>query len=145
MQCLDELCRQWNVLYAQIYPHEPSEESVLMPQIEKLGFTSPALFTSHRFSSTLLTVDLTGKTEEDVLKSFRERTRTYVRRALSSKLVLRTEVDPEIFDRIYELFLENGRLKGYGPRPYTSLRAAWEWFAQEARQPLSKRGTTTYL
>src|SRR5262245_54730344 len=97
MQRLDKLCRQWNVLYAQIYPHEPSEEFVLMPKIEKLGFTFPALFISHRFSSTLLTVDLAGKTEENVLKSFRERTRTYVRRALSSNLVLRTEVDPLIF------------------------------------------------
>jgi hypothetical protein len=129
MQCLDELCRDQNVIYAQLYPHEPSEESVILPRLEELGFTSPAMFTSHQFSSSLLKIDLQGKTEGDNLSSVRERTRTYIRRALSSNLVLRTEVDPPIFKDIYALFLENGELMGYRPRPFASLRAAWEWFA----------------
>jgi lipid II:glycine glycyltransferase (peptidoglycan interpeptide bridge formation enzyme) len=129
MQRLDAICRQRNVIYAQLYPHELSGQRVLLPCLEELGFTSSAMLTCHQFSSTPLTIDLVGKTEQDLLSSFRARTRTYVRRALSSQLMLRTEVDPLIFDKIYELFLENSRLKCYQPRPYASLRMAWDWFA----------------
>ena len=129
MQRLDEICQETNAIYAQIYPHELSNQRVLLPRLEELGFTSPALFTSHRFSSTPVTVDLVGKTEEDVLRSFRKRTMYYVRGALRSDLVLRTEVQPPVFDKIYELFLEHGESRGFQPRPYASLQAAWEWFS----------------
>jgi serine/alanine adding enzyme len=131
MQRLDEICRENNAIYAQIYPHELLEQSVVVPRLEQLGFTSPALFTSHRFSSTPVTVDLIGKTEEDVLRSFRKRTMYYVRGALRSDLVLRTEVQPPVFDKIYELFLEHSESRGFQPRPYASLQAAWEWFSRK--------------
>jgi lipid II:glycine glycyltransferase (peptidoglycan interpeptide bridge formation enzyme) len=129
MQQLDEICRARSVVAAQLYPHELSNESVLLPRLEELGYTEPALLTSHRFSSTPVTLNLKGRTEDELLATFRPRTRQYIRRALSSGLVLRTEVDPALFDKIYDLLLEHGELMGYRPRPYASLRAAWEWFA----------------
>lgn len=129
MQRLDEICREQKALYAQLYPHELSERSVLLSQLNEFGFTGPAIFSSHRFSTKPVIIDLAGKTEEHILMSFRPRTRQYIRKALTSNFVMRTQVDEVIFDKIYDLFLENGKLKGYIPRPYTSLRAAWEWFA----------------
>jgi lipid II:glycine glycyltransferase (peptidoglycan interpeptide bridge formation enzyme) len=129
MRRLDEICLEQHVIYAQLYPHELTEKSALLLRLEESGFTRPAMFTAHRFSSTPVTVDLIGKTEEDMLMSFRPKTRQYVRRALSSECVVRTNVDPIVFDKIYALFVEHGELMGYHPRPYGSLRAAWEWFA----------------
>ena len=133
MQALDEFCRRGNAIYAQLYPHEPSNQLVLLPRLAEMGFTSPAAFTSHQFSTDPVLVDLWGKSENDVLGAIRERTRTYVRRALSSDLELRTEVDERIFKQIYQLFLEHGESRGFLPRPYASLRAAWDWFSQNGR------------
>jgi hypothetical protein len=98
--------------------------------LEKLGFTSPPLFTSHRFSSTPVIINLVSKREEELLDSFRKKTRQYVRRALNSKLVLRTDVNSARFDEIYTLFIEHGELMGYRPRPYASLQLAWNWLVR---------------
>jgi lipid II:glycine glycyltransferase (peptidoglycan interpeptide bridge formation enzyme) len=130
MQRLDQICQEGNAIYAQLYPHEFSDQFVLLPRLEQMGFTSPALFTAHKFSTVPVTVDLVGRTEEDVLKSLRNRTRDYVRHSLKSDLVLRTEIDSLIFDKIYELFQRHGESRGFRPRPYASLRDAWEWFSQ---------------
>jgi lipid II:glycine glycyltransferase (peptidoglycan interpeptide bridge formation enzyme) len=131
MQRLDDICQEGNAVYAQVYPHEESNQHVLVPRLEAMGFTSPALFTAHQFSTEPVTVDLVGKSEEEVLASVRERTRTYIRRALKSKLELRTELHHLTFDKIYRLFEEHGESRGFRPRPYTSLRSAWEWFSQQ--------------
>lgn len=129
MQELDKFCRRHQAIYAQLYPHEFSEQSILLPEIEKLGFTRPAMFCSHRFSSTPVRVLLAGKSEGEVLSSFRHKTRQYVRKALGSDLKLRTTVDEKIFNEIYSLHMEHAQLKGYRPRPYVSFKEAWEWFA----------------
>jgi lipid II:glycine glycyltransferase (peptidoglycan interpeptide bridge formation enzyme) len=129
MTRLDQICREEKAIYAQIYPHELSEESELVPCLEDLGFTAPPIFTSHRFSSTPVTVGLAEKSEDDILKSLRPNTRTHVRRALTSGLTLRTNVDQKVFDEVYELFQENGGVMGYQPRPRASLEMAWDWFA----------------
>ena len=130
MQRLDEICQQGRAVYAQVYPHEASSQQVLLPRLETMGFTSPALFTAHEFSTQPVTVELVGKSEAEVLASLRERTRTYIRRALNSKLELRTELNDLTFDRIYRLFEDHGESRGFRPRPYASLRSAWEWFSQ---------------
>lgn len=137
MQALDAFCQERGVIYAQLYPHESAEKRILLAEVERFGFTQPALFGSHRFSSTPVMVNLHGKTEDEILRSLRKKTRQYVRHALKSELVLRTAVDDGIFERIYQLLLENGELMGYQPRPYASLRAAWEWFAP--------RGSATFV
>lgn len=137
MQQLDEICRKQRALYAQLYPHELSDQLILLPRLEKHGFTAPALFTSHRFSSTPVMLRLEGKDEEDVLKDFRKNTRYYIRRASAGRLVIRTDVNQEVFDNIYRLFLEHGAFRGYSPRPYRSLKAAWDWFAP--------RGEATFI
>jgi hypothetical protein len=129
MKRVDEICCESSAVYAQIYPHEVSDQSVLLPRLEEMGFISPPLFTAHRFSSEPVTVDLHKKTEDEVLKSIRERTRTYVRRALNSDLELRTNVDQVTFDKIYQLFMNHGLSRGFRPRPYASLRTVWEWFS----------------
>lgn len=137
MQELDKFCWRNQAIYAQLYPHELSEQSVLLREIEKFGFTGSALFTSHRFSSTPVTLDLRGKTEEGIINSFRKNTRYYIRRALTGELKVRTVVDPAVFDKIYALFLEHGELMGFKPRPYSSLKDAWGWF--------SPRGMATFV
>jgi lipid II:glycine glycyltransferase (peptidoglycan interpeptide bridge formation enzyme) len=129
MKKLNELCQEHRAIYAQIYPHELSGQSVLRSRLAEFGFTGPAMFTSHRFSSTPVTIDLVGKTEDDVISSFRKNTRYYIRRSLESRLVIRTEVDEEVFDQIYRLFCEHGKLMGYSPRPYRSLKIAWNSLA----------------
>jgi lipid II:glycine glycyltransferase (peptidoglycan interpeptide bridge formation enzyme) len=130
MQRLDDICQKDNAVYAQVYPHESSSEQVLLPRLKTMGFTSPALFTAHQFSTEPVTVDLVGKSEEEVLASIRERTRTYIRRALKSKFELRTELNHLTFDKVYRLFEDHGESRGFRPRPYVSLRSAWEWFSQ---------------
>lgn len=129
MEWLDEICRERHVFAAQVYPHELAGQSILVPRLEALGFTAPAMLTSHWFSSTPLTLDLKATTEDQLLATFRPKTRQYIRKALTSGLVRRTEVDAALFDQIYGLLLEHGELLGYQPRPYASLRSAWEWFA----------------
>jgi lipid II:glycine glycyltransferase (peptidoglycan interpeptide bridge formation enzyme) len=129
MQRLDQICREQHAIYAQIYPHELAEKSTVVSRLEEIGFTGPAMFTSHRFSSTPVTVDLLGKTEEDVLMSFRHKTRQYVRRALNGDCEVRIHVDEREFDTIYALLAAHGEYMGYRARPYASLRTAWEWFA----------------
>ena len=129
MKRLDETCREQRAIYVQLYPHEFSNQSLLLRRLKDMGYTAPAMFTGHRFSSTPVCIDLIGKSEEDILMSFRQKTRQYVRKAISGKCVVRTEVNPIMFDKIYDLLLEHGDLMGYRPRPYASLRAAWEWFA----------------
>lgn len=134
---LDTFCRRNKAIYAQLYPHEFTEHSVLLGEIEKLGFTEPAMFSSHRFSSTPVTIDLRGKTAEGIINSFRKNTRYYIRRALTGQLKVRTAVDPTVFDKIHALFLEHGELMGFKPRPYHSLKDAWGWFAP--------RGMATFI
>ena len=51
-----------------------------------------------------------------------------IREALRSDLTLRTDMPPGVFDKIYALFLEHAQSRGFQPRPYGSLLAAWEWF-----------------
>jgi lipid II:glycine glycyltransferase (peptidoglycan interpeptide bridge formation enzyme) len=131
MHRLDELCHEQRAIYAQIYPHELAEKSALLSRLEEIGFTHPAIFTSHRFSSTPMIIELLGKSEEDILMSFRHKTRQYIRKALAGDCTVRTDVDTQRFDQIYTLFVEHGALMGYHPRPYASLRAAWEWFASK--------------
>jgi hypothetical protein len=129
MERLDHICRETKAIYVQIYPHELSSQSILLLKLEELGFTSPALFESHHFSSMPVLVDLAGKSEEEVLGSFRKRTISYVRGALRSDLTIRTEVTPAVLERIYALFVEHGESRGFRPRPLMSIRAAWEWLA----------------
>lgn len=129
MQRLDEICRESKAIYAQIYPQERIGESVLISRLAELGFTSPELFTSHRFSTLPVTLDLVGKTEEELLRTFRKRTISYVREAIRSDLEFRTAVDGQIFDKVYQLFKEHGESRGFRPRPYASLRLAWEWLS----------------
>jgi lipid II:glycine glycyltransferase (peptidoglycan interpeptide bridge formation enzyme) len=128
MEGLDRLCRDNHTIYTQIYPHALSNETFILTSLKELGYTSPGLFTAHRFSSTPLIIEIAGKNEESVLMSFRNTTRYHIRRASKSDLQIRTEVNQKIFDEIYRLIEENGRLNGYEPRPYSSLRAAWDWF-----------------
>jgi lipid II:glycine glycyltransferase (peptidoglycan interpeptide bridge formation enzyme) len=130
MERLDLICRNSHAIYAQVYPHERSEASVLLPKLEELGFAAPALFTSHDFTSVPVIVELEGKTEEEVLKSFRKRTTRYIREALRSDLTLRTDMPPGLFDRIYALLMEHAQSRGFQARPYSSLRAVWEWFSR---------------
>jgi lipid II:glycine glycyltransferase (peptidoglycan interpeptide bridge formation enzyme) len=129
MQAMDSYCRERGAIYAQMYPQEPSGGRALLSRLEECGFRHPPLFTSHDFSSPAVAVHLNGASPEDALLSFRPKTRQHIRHALSGDLHLRTDVDAATFDRIYELILENGRLHGYRPRPYASLRIAWDWFA----------------
>jgi lipid II:glycine glycyltransferase (peptidoglycan interpeptide bridge formation enzyme) len=129
MQGLDDFCRRYKAAYAQIYPHEVTSELTVVNELEELGFTSPPLFTGHRFSSTPVTIDLVGKREEDILKCLRKKTRQYVRVALDSELSLSTDVNQIVFNEIYELFREHGALLGYQPRPYASIKASWDWLA----------------
>lgn len=133
MQRLDEICKKDRAIYAQLYPHELEDKSVLLTRLESIGFTASPMFTGHRFSSTPLILELRGQTEDHVLKSFRKNTRYYIRRALNSDLLIRTDVNPTIFDRIYTLFQEHSELMGYSPRPYASLKTAWEWLAPKGR------------
>jgi lipid II:glycine glycyltransferase (peptidoglycan interpeptide bridge formation enzyme) len=128
MQAMDSYCRERRAIYTQLYPHEPSGGRALFSQLEQLGFRHPPLFTSHDFSGAAVTVNLKGS-PEDVLLSFRPKTRQHIRHALDSDLRLRVDVDDATFDRIYELFVENGKLHSYRPRPKASLRIAWDWFA----------------
>ena len=131
MKRLDETCREQGAVYAQLYPHELSDKCIVMRRLKELGFTSPPMFTGHRFSSTPVLIDLSERSEEDILMSFRQKTRQYVRKALSSKCTVSTEVSPICFDKVYALLSEHGDLMGYSPRPYASLRASWEWFARK--------------
>ncbi|WP_447603641.1 lipid II:glycine glycyltransferase FemX [Nitrospira sp. Nam80] len=129
MQRVDQLCRERRAISITVYPHELANQTTLFRRFEELGFTTSTMLTSHRFSSTPVTVDLTNKTEAELLMSFRPRTRQYIRKGLSGDLVIRTEVDGRTFDAIYALLVEHGNLKGYHPRPYSSVKTAWEWFA----------------
>ncbi len=133
MERLDEICREQHAIYTQLYPHELTEKSVLLTRLEEIGFSAPAKFTSHKFSSTPVTIDLDGKSKEDLLNEFRKNTRYYIRRALSGRLSVRTDVDQRVFDEIYKLFLEHGEFRGYSPRPQRSLKVAWDWFAPRGR------------
>jgi hypothetical protein len=127
MEELDRFCRQHGGICTTLYPHEPADRSVLLSRLEGLGFTTEAVLTSHRFSSTPVTIALHGKQEAEILMSCRPRTRQYIRKALTGDLQLRTHVDDATFDAIYALLSEHGQFRGYHPRPYASLKAAWEW------------------
>jgi lipid II:glycine glycyltransferase (peptidoglycan interpeptide bridge formation enzyme) len=129
MKHLDDICKNGKGIYAQLYPHEFTDSAILLSRLEEWGFRHSSMFNSHRFSSTPVTIDLTGKTQEDILLSFRPRTRQYVRKSLASDLVMRTKVDQLIFDQIYDLFSKNAKLMGYKTRPYSSMLSAWRWFA----------------
>jgi peptidoglycan pentaglycine glycine transferase (the first glycine) len=133
MQAMDAFCREHGAIYTQLYPHESSEHGALRSRVEQLGFRHPPLFTSHRFSSDAVTVRLQGKSTDDILLSFRPKTRQHLRHALNSELRLGRDVDEATFDKIYELLVENGNLLGYRTRPYVSLRLAWEWFSANDR------------
>ena len=74
MERLDVICRKSKAIYTQLYPHERSDTSVLIPKLEELGFAPLTFFSSHEFSSVPVIVELDGKTEEEVLRSFRKRT-----------------------------------------------------------------------
>ncbi|SLM49965.1 protein of unknown function [Nitrospira japonica] len=129
MARLDEICVESRAIYAQVYPHELTENSVLLSRLHEIGFTDPPMFGSHRFSSTPVTVDLAGKSEAEVLMTFRPRTRQYIRKSLSSEFELRTTADEATFHKVYELVAQQAMQKGYSARPYASMRSTWEWFA----------------
>jgi hypothetical protein len=128
MEHLDKLSRDGGAIFAQLYPHESKERTFLVSRLERLGFWHAAIL-DWNFSSIPVAIDLTGKTEVDILSSCRKNTRYYVRKALSGKLVLKTDVDDLRFDKIYNLFAEHGQLMGYRPKSRASLKAAWDWFS----------------
>lgn len=129
MQRFDRMAREQRAICATIYPHEFFGGTTIVPRIEELGFTDPMMLTAHRFSNTPVRVDLPHTTENELLLSFRPRTRQYIKKAQSGDLTIRSTVDAKTFDSIYAVFVEHGKLKGYRPRPYASLKSAWEWFA----------------
>ena len=129
MNELEKYCRSYNGIRTTIYPHEFENSRALLARLEALGYSAPGSFTSHRFNSTPVTIALAGKHEADILNACRPRTRSSIRRALAGEMTMRTRVDRQIFDKIYSLLSEHGEARGYHPRPYASLKAAWEWFA----------------
>jgi lipid II:glycine glycyltransferase (peptidoglycan interpeptide bridge formation enzyme) len=126
MEALEAHVRRSGALYVQLWPHVArDDEAGLQPYLEA-GYDGPRLFTAHEFGSTLLAVDLAGRTEEQLLAAFRRKTRYQCRRSLASGLELRLGTGHQDLRSSYALWAEAGRHHGFQLRPYAAFEIAFD-------------------
>jgi lipid II:glycine glycyltransferase (peptidoglycan interpeptide bridge formation enzyme) len=126
MAALDEHFRRQRAIYVQAWPHVPREDVAGLAPFVDAGYDQPPLFKSHTFTSTLLAVDLAGRTEEDILAGVRSETRQHYRRGGRRGLELRLGRTHDDLRRSHALLEEAGRERGLPARPYQSLARAFD-------------------
>lgn len=133
MSSLDEHFRESGAVLVQAWPHVLRDDGGGLRAWLDTGFAAPPFLRSHRFSSTLLGVDLAGRTDDDILGGFRHETRQHYRRAVKRGLEVRLGRSQEDLRALYELLQAAGRHHGYRPRPYRSLALAFERLVLKGR------------
>lgn len=126
MEALAEHFRGREAVYVQAWPPVACDDMHGLEHFVKAGYQGPALFKSHRFSSTLLAVDLVDRSEEEILAGFRRQTRYSCRKSLQTGLTLHVSKRLADLRCSYELLEANARYHGYRPRPYQSLVLAFQ-------------------
>lgn len=124
MAALDAHFRQRQAIFVQAWPHVARDDANGLESYLRAGYEGPPLFKGHRFSSTLLAVDLARRTEDEILNGFRSETRQHYRRAVKRGLAVRLGRTRDDLRRSYALLEEAGRHHGHRPRPYPSLAIA---------------------
>ena len=102
MEALDNHFQRRGAIYVQIWPPVAKEDLTGLQCFVGAGYRGPELFKSHKFSSTLLAVDIGGRTQEKILAGFRKETRKNYRRSLKRGLELRLVRSHEEFRRSYD-------------------------------------------
>jgi lipid II:glycine glycyltransferase (peptidoglycan interpeptide bridge formation enzyme) len=118
---LKEVALKYNCIYIKCEPKVEAEDTTIRQELEQMGYTEGrSLFTKHNF-----VLDV-SPTEEELLASFKQKTRYNIRVAEKKGVTVEVDDSPEAFERYLQLTEETTKRQGFYAHSRSYHKKMWE-------------------